>query len=183
MDKLWIPLPYQEYLATSKRGQWIMVQLIKAIELGEPAIAPQRTPEKREFCQHPGELHKTEIFGHTHQCNTTKGLFKMKSPEAIHGPREGWLHGSVFSQLYSQCISHQDCIRHDKTVHHSLDCLQESVSQYVKHESLDAQYCIKSTRKKYFIRNLMARFHWVMWYSTVQVWYGLPRSGLGFHCQ
>lgn len=88
MNKL-IPLPYQEYLATSKRGPWTMVQLIKFTELGESAIAPQRTPEEREFCQHPGETaRQTEIFGHIHQCNTTKGLFKMKSPEAVHRPRE-----------------------------------------------------------------------------------------------
>lgn len=67
MDKLLIPLPCQEYLATSKTGPWTMVKLIKATELGEPAIAPQRTPQEREFCQHPGELCKTDgnLWVHT----------------------------------------------------------------------------------------------------------------------
>lgn len=58
MDKLLIPLPCQEYLATSIRGQQTVEQLIKATELGEAAgkdypgkrvlSAPWRAPQDRQ---------------------------------------------------------------------------------------------------------------------------------------
>lgn len=48
MDKLLIPLPCQEYLATSIRGPQTVEQLIKASELGKAAIAPPKDyPGKR----------------------------------------------------------------------------------------------------------------------------------------
>lgn len=67
MDKLLIPLPCQEYLATSIRGPQTVEQLIKATELGKAAIAPPKATQEREFCQHPGELHKTDrnLWAHT----------------------------------------------------------------------------------------------------------------------